>query len=722
MADVDSLLKNTEDKNWKKRRDACKELGKLDKQIGVVMDRLNYLAQNDDKDKVREEARKAYDALSKKPLEEPLISTDDDGVVEEGEMAPVDNLSKEEEDRREAEAEGKGLLVKIIETNKVKMDYYGNLKEKLPSEGVIIVQNTGSRSRISGVDLLLKNVEGITSEEGLDESNPVGLVKPGKDNAWQRTYSFDKEFEPIKVEQTYEDPETGLSPNFLGGDIKNFECKIKITNTSDVPVKDVIGKKLINTLGNVEELLLDNGEISKTNDGVEFKIAEIGPGETVEAIIKLSAALPNDVPAYKSGELNVEYTLPEFLTSGIEFGDIDGVSNVKQRVKRRQQETEPTMYDCEITFENLSEFVYDLKRFTVFQDNLDNEDKSDLLVFDWIGENASEDEREIVPGEKKTFPFEFESPEGPPSFGNYMQFSVQHELEQLTKTIVSLPEEELKFMALAITKAYIGPDGQEISEYELPSYVDTPVPTRVTVKGVGTYPLEAVRIRDQIPDGFEEPNLDGIKVYRNGIEVPADKYSTEVTTDEEGVRALQISLDHLEETEEGGFKENEELRIDYTATALRPEQREEPIYAKSVAEAWVYEAPDAIVRTESEYESLKLIVVHRRAVIDIAKQTISTEYDGMDAYEIELEADNVGTATTDIIIEDMIPDGFELIESTLSMEPEGNKLDVKTVNNGNVHGFEFKSVEPDTTARITYTVVQREANADPRLLQRIYRG
>ncbi len=69
MADIDSKLIKTGDKNWKKRRDSCKELGKLDKQIGVIMDRLNYLAQNDDKDKVREEARRAYYALSNKPLE-----------------------------------------------------------------------------------------------------------------------------------------------------------------------------------------------------------------------------------------------------------------------------------------------------------------------------------------------------------------------------------------------------------------------------------------------------------------------------------------------------------------------------------------------------------------------------------------------------------------------------------------------------------------------------
>jgi hypothetical protein len=390
---------------------------------------------------------------------------------------------------------------------------------------------------------------------------------------------------------------------------------------------------------------------------------------------------------------------------------------VKQKVRRKQREEEPGFYDCEVRFKNLSEFVYDLNKFTVYADSMDN----DVIVLDWDGSNANEDEREIVPTEEKVFEFTFESIEGAPTFGNFINFSVQHELVQKTITEITLPAEDLRFMAINIDKAFLI-DGEEVTEVKLPSYVDTPVETVVTVTGVGTFPLEGMKIYDQIPEGFAEPNLEEIKVFRDGDELVTDSYFTEMSSDDEGVRSLLVDFEHLEDTSAGAFKENDVMKVQYTTVALKPTQREEPIYAKSSAEAFVYEAPDSIVRKESELEGVSFIVEHLRAEIDIAKSTRSTLYEGVDGYRIELEAINSGTSTTKIHLQDLIPTGFKFVEDSISLQPEGETLDVISASDGAVHGWEFTNVAPRDEVVVSYMVTVDDESADPRKLLLVYKG
>ncbi|MCY3413457.1 MAG: HEAT repeat domain-containing protein [Candidatus Heimdallarchaeota archaeon] len=761
---ITKLLELSESDNKKDRKQAAMDMGELDSQFPAIMERLRDLSDNDEDRGVRKEAAKSLDRLATKPVAEAVVDDEggsedtafDDEVgdssLEAGEYDLESNLSDEEEDRIEAEATGKGLDVLIMERNFAILDYYGEVKEKLEAKGEVVVTNDGTKSRITGVDLELENVDAITSEV-LAERIHIGLVAPGKDAAWRAEYSYEKEFDPIKVEQTYVDPETNVSPNFLGGEEKSFELRIMITNTLEVPIYNIKGEKLLNKLAKIGDMVFEGGEITRGStektvtdedgnetsenfDTIEFTMEEIEAGASAEVIINISAALPDDMEAYHSYDLNVTYHVKDELTSGLEFKSIDGVSNMKQRIRRKQREEEPNMFDCEILFSNKSEFIYDMNKFQVYE----GDRGSEKLVLDWDGNEATEDEREIVPGEDIMFEFVFESEDySTPQFGNFIDFSVQHEMVKLSENLLTLPDQDLKFMALEISKVYTDAEGNEITELEVESYRETPVHNRINLKGIGTFPIEGLDICEQIPPGFEPPAEDEIKVTRNGEEVSPEDYEYELVDDDEvaGGKKMFIRFRFVlpveegeeeeddEEEESNGFKEGEEIIVNYTAIAMNPEPREDPIRALSYAEGYLNEAPDSKVRAETLIEGegvLQMVVVHKRAEVDIAKTTFAVDYNGQNAYEIELEGENNGTSVENIVIEDLIPTGFKLLEDTITMTPEGETLDEKGTDEGQVYGWAFNDVEPDVILNIKFTVVEEDPDSDTRKLFTVYKG
>ncbi|MCE7736003.1 MAG: HEAT repeat domain-containing protein [Candidatus Heimdallarchaeota archaeon] len=719
MADVADLLEQAQDADKKQRKNAVKELGNLDVQYESVMDTLRDLAANDSDKGVRKEADKSIQALSSKPLEGASITKeveiDDDSSeysLQEGEYDVDSSMDKREEDRLEMQAEGKGLMVSLQEKNYVTMDYYGEVQSTDQSSGSIVVANSGSKDRITGVDLELKNINNIQSETELSDKTNIGLLKPGMDNAWKVDYKFEAAITPIKIEQSYADPETGTSPNFASGAEQSFEAQIVVTNTTDSAIYNLKGEKTVNELASLSGSNSTKGNVNANANVIEFVIDELAAGESATVTLQLTASLPEDEPSYKSGELKVTYENKDTLGSGLDFDSVDGVSTIRQRVKRTQRETEPGFYDCQIVFQNLSEFVYDLNKFEVFAGDIESSE----LVLSWDGTAVSEDEREIVPGESVDYKFVFESPEGSPSFGEHVEFSVQHEIVKSALTQILLPVEDLKFMALDIAKAFMV-DGEEINKFEIPSYVETEIPTMLTVTGVGSYPLEGIIITDEIAAGFRGPMEDQVVLSRGSEDVPSGEYNLSVSDNE-----LRIELEHLEESPAGGFKEGDQFIIKYVQIADKLGALEEKIATKSSAEGYIYSAADARVIATTENDDLELVVLHVRDDLDIGKVVESIDYEGSDAFRISLEADNMGSSTVSLFLEDLIPNGFRFLEETLESQPEAERMDPKSHGDGTIYGLKFNNISPDSNVRASFVVIEEDSTADPRKLQAVFRG
>ncbi|OLS28751.1 MAG: hypothetical protein HeimC2_04810 [Candidatus Heimdallarchaeota archaeon LC_2] len=717
MADVAELLELAQDGNKKTRQNAVKDLGKLDAQYESVMSLLQDLSANDSEKGVRKEADKSLKSLSGKPVEGATLSKEveiddsaDEYSLKEGEYDVDSSMDKRLEDQAEMAAEGKGLMVVLKEQSFVSMNYQGEVLSTKQSKGLISVVNTGTNDRITGVDLILENISDIKSESALAEKTNIGLLKPGMDNAWNFDYEFEKPVTTIKVEQSYVDGE-GTSPNFAGGEETNFEAKIEITNTTDSTIYNVKAVKSLNELASLSGSDSTKGSINASSENVEFNIDELEVGESATLTLNLAASLPEDVPAYKAGKLKLFYENRDALSSGIKFGSVDGVSTIKQRVKRKQRETEPGFYDCQIVFQNLSEFVYDLNKFEVFAGDIESSE----LVLSWDGTSVSEDEREIVPGESVDYKFVFEFAEGVPSFGEHVEFSVQHELKQVSITEIVLPSEELKFMALGISKSFMI-EGSKVNKFEIPSYVETEIPTLLTVKGIGSYPLEGISVMDEIAPGFMAPTEDQVVVSRGEEDLSSSDYNLSISDSE-----LRIDLEHLEDTPAGGLKEGDEFVIKYVQVANKLEALEENIVTKSEAEGFIYSAPDAKVRAIAE-DDLELVVLHERDDLDIGKVVESIDHDGADGYRIRLEAENFGSSTVSVFLEDLVPNGFRFVEESLETQPEAERMDPKSHGDGTIYGLKFNDVAPDSNVSASFIVMEEDSTADPRKLQAVFRG
>ncbi len=124
VAELMTIAKDSVDKN--ERKDAVKQLSRLDYQFDSLMDLLNSVEQNDADKGVRKEAKNALKKLGTQPhkdethsdeveINDSKLDDDDDLPMEVGQYDVDSSMTDKEEDRIEAMSEGKGLRVILSE-------------------------------------------------------------------------------------------------------------------------------------------------------------------------------------------------------------------------------------------------------------------------------------------------------------------------------------------------------------------------------------------------------------------------------------------------------------------------------------------------------------------------------------------------------------------------------------------------------------------------------
>ncbi len=724
--DLTKLLQRARSSDKKERKNAASEMGDLEYKYPEALAELQRLKEDDSDRGVRKEAEKALKKLEQKPAP-PVAEVKtrggtagtafDDEIGDKslriGEFDYESSLSTEEERAIDAMHEGKGLVLEIKEKQRMVLDSLGVLKEANPIEGEVKVLNNGTKDRIFGIDLRLDNFNKLEEIEGETEfAEEIGIVDLDPNETWVKHYKFETEEEPIKVKVNYVDKETGLLPNFLGKERVLFSTEIEITNTKNEDIENLMVIKHVSKNATVEDASSSMGDVTVEDSKVKLKVDKIPSGETIKFVIDLNGSLPEGEEAYEAEQIEISYDRPQLL-SGLEFKGIDGVSNHRQSLKRQEREEEPGVYDCVVYFENKSEFPYDLNTLKVFEGDIGNQ----TLVLDWDGTQSTEEEREVQPGEKIAFEFAFEyDGEGAPTFGRIVDFTVQGHSHIYTHTELVIPPEKLKFMALAVQKTY------ELKQ--VPSYRKTSVPTLVKVIGVGTYPLEALIVKDTIPSGFEAPEKDEIQVFYNGEELK-DGYEVKgAVGDKDNITAekvLEFHFEHLEENSDiGGFKENDIIELKYPVTVVRPTKDQGILKGGVVAEGFIYANPDQKVISSVEDEIEGIQVVHERIAINVSKELIATRTSEGKGYEITLYGENYGNKAVTFTLKDLIPKGFRIVGETRE-EPPVIAEDVKTSDDGVEKLWTFENVPPQSEVKVNYTIVG-EGKYNPRDAQVLAQG
>ncbi len=704
MEDYKELLNILRDTSRHKdeRAEAALKLGDLPYVYPDVLEELEKRSRKEfeKEKKVRKAVEEAIKKLEGKPLapeSETAEGTDETAateyVYESGEVPFAEEYDIPPED----EWVDIALLAKIDETIEVSIDSEGRIKDQGSTSGQLTILNQGNRDRVWGIDLYLENNDKVHPEDNEEETLQDHIFIGDLDAQEEFEIKYKGTIENpsiIEVTQKYVDPQTDLPPNLIPGVEAKFNIIIRVTNTADHAVQNLELVKHLNEIATLQTHEATTGEISVLDDehAVSWKVEELGANEEAELILVVSVE-KEDLSPYYTGKMTLTYESQSEPQSGLKVKSLDGASNSYHEVERFEEEENPDNYKCAFVLGNLSEFNYILNKVIVYEGSLEN----GTITVDWKGENASDEEKTINPGEEFRLTWEYVSPEEP-SFGYDVDFTVKFETKYTSRIILTIPEEELEFIAISIKKDF------EVTEVQ--SYRTADVPTIITVEGLGNRPVEKLEIEDLVPEDFLPPKPEEIVVMKDGTEIPPEEYSVIIEPDDEDYthpHTVKIILEHMEEKSFGPLKAQEELVVKYPIHAVAPKADKEMYIAPAKAIADIYpplEQPISVETTEDLVA--KLVVIHQRKRFRTRKAVKGVTIDGEKRYMILISGQNEGSAPVTIQIKDIIPEGFTLVGDTYE-EPPVDKEEHTFGEAGKVITWTF-TLQPKQVFKIKYYI------------------
>ena len=606
------------------------------------------------------------------------------------------------------------LLANVVETVEITVDSEGKIKDKGEATGQLTVLNQGKRDRVWGIDLYLENNEAVHPEDDengtLDEHIFIGDLDAQE--TFEVKYKGTIENPSIiELTQKYIDPQTDLPPNLIPGVEAKFNIILRIHNTSDGPVHNIELTKNLNELAVLQTHEVTKGEITISEDNhlVTWKIEEIGPNEDAELIL-VASVTKEDLSPYYTGKVSLSYETENEPQSGLKVKSLDGASNSYHEVERFEEEENPDNYKCAFVLGNLSEFNYVLNRVVVYEGSLEN----DTITVEWKTEEADEEEKTINPGEEFRLTWDYPSPEEP-TFGYDVDFTVKYETKYQSRVIITVPEEELEFIAISIKKDY------EITEVQ--SYRAADIPEIITVEGLGNRAVEKLEIEDNVPEDFLPPKPGEVIVLKNNEEIPPEDYVVTIEPEDEDYEhphTVKVLLENMNEKSFGPLKAQEQIVVKYPIHAVKPRAEKEMYVAPAKAIADIYPPLEQPITVETTEDLVaKLVVVHKRKRFRTRKAVKGVTVNGEKQYMILISGQNEGSALITIQIKDMIPEGFSLVGDTFE-EPAVDKEEHSFGEGGTAITWTF-TLQPGEIFKIKYHI-KGEGVYNPKKAQAIIKA
>ena len=619
-----------------------------------------------------------------------------------------------------------GLKVEMFEETTVAANATGDEISRSEGSGKLAVSNAGEKDRIWSIDMFLENLDSVLeSNPELTDHVVIGELAPG--DAWVSEYKFKTEKPKLLVKQEFLDEETNETPVFVKGEETRFIYRLTIKNDSDAILEDILINKELTSGTNVVSRNANGGDTSVEEGLLKWNVPKMEPGEELYLECTFTVTL-EDVNYYETGKLDVTYRVNGSLESGIGFKDIDGLSNNFMAIYKEEREDEPDVWDVKLIVKNRSEFDLLLKHIVVMEVKPDGSEET-LAEIDYSEKSIEErllhpnEENQIDCGVVKTAEeidletlFESETGEvgGEPAIKFKADFSILHDLELASQTNMELASEKLLYMAIRASKEY--------STTSIPSYRKTLIHTTLMAENTGSRDLEIVTVKEKIPADFLPPPVNKIKVYRNDVEIPNELISITVEPEDNDPKSdheLVITIDNIQETEEGPLKEGEIIKVEYPLLAYSPRPDVGQYIVESIVEGNVHPPLKPVVATIEE--PIPIEVVHLRRKVLVGKEVSAREVAELNEYRIIIRGQNMGNAPlTDVEILDIIPTGFVLHGETEEVPAVEMERHAETPE-GVILRWQFDKLEPGQEFTITYTI-RGEGEYNPRDVQTFVKG
>ena len=596
----------------------------------------------------------------------------------------------------------KGLLalVKIIEEVKAEQDHYANL-ESIAFKGNLNVENPSTQDRLWDIDITLKGIEGTNLKSSAIKIQELGITED--DNVDSREFKIkgeasnnllvkefintlpnaddilninDMESELIKLqdqsaeaeeleEEEDEDDEEG-DGGVEASSLESYGISIEkeTTVTFAIALRNMFEK----SISNVEVVKSITDEFSRpviqdTSVGVAniegsqivWKIDQLEPETTV--ICKFTCdILVSTIDPIKTGIIEVSYVAASSYSKGLGIDKFDAYTSNRFYLDIIERDEEPGVWDCNLVFENTSEFIVDLFNADVYAPD----DEGTKLI-------------DIDPGDVPRLPagaewqsikwvYEFDDY---PSFRKLLEFRVVPDFQTQVNGAISISDVELSIASMTGELAYTITETAEptIKEIEamliqVPTFKESDVIAVHKLVNNGSAPLNEIVVQQQFfTEQFQAPNADEIKILWDDSEIEVDSSAVSVEGD-----VFKIELSDLKDSSTGMFEPESKLEIQYPIHCINPAQD-----ARFEAEV-IYLANTYPISSEIEIKPDVPVISsqHYRRKFRISKAIKALSELG--EYQIILSIENIGEMPLqNINLLDKVPDNFEY--SNLSTKP-----------------------------------------------------
>ncbi|MFO8020767.1 MAG: hypothetical protein R6U96_19245 [Promethearchaeia archaeon] len=470
---------------------------------------------------------------------------------------------------------------------------------------------------------------------------------------------------------------------------KTITFVIAMKNLFDTPLQNIeVTKQITDQFQNISILDVPVGMADENGELITWSIEELEPDKTV--MLKFTAdILTSYIDSINTGKIEVTYEGISSFAEGLKVDKFDAYTRNKFYVETLERDEEPGVWDCQLTFENTSDFIVQLLNADVY----DPENMSEKLV-------------DIDPHDVQPLPrgahwtskgWTYESQKYP-SFKRILEFRVMPDFETFVNGALSIDDTKLEIASIKGRVLYsldelADATEEEEAEYLLsvPTFEEKDIYASLKIINDGSAPLNEIKVtQNNFSEVFKapDPSKDEIRLFWDGDEIQVEEDAIAI----EG-NTLQFTLEDLKDSDMGMFESDSELELQYPIHCSKP-KRDDRFASDIMFTGNTYPVSETL-----EYipDVPEVEAVHLRRKFRIGKEVIPVGKLGK--YRIELTAENRGNmALSGLVLMDKVPDSFEYTNE--SEEPE-----IVDEVEGDILKWPLDSLEEGETVRITYEII-----------------
>ena len=388
--------------------------------------------------------------------------------------------------------ENKGkIILDVTETEVTELDDKNNVNS-IEGTGMLKVINQSEEHRLWNLNLKCDKISEAVSTT-LNEASAKESLEPK--NSWDFDYKLISMKEPIlKLTETFDTSknEGGVNNNFV---LKAPDASIitfVLENKTSKSIQKIVLKKQLPaylkglTVGKCSSGSPDLNLDEKT---IAWSIPSIPAGE--DASLEIEGRCEIDDSAVKSGNaVDITYESDMNTRSGVE-PSIEALTDTMTGVDQEEDDSKPGWWNCEIEFENESDFEVTVKKLTVSQKEAGVENSIVHITPSDI----------VAAGATWTNKFSVESP-SVPTIAQTLDFTANYAVPtRIIGTIHQIPK---TFNVLETSLAKV------IDPATVKANANTDMKITNTLINEGTASIDTMVLSDVIPKDFEAPSYDQI--------------------------------------------------------------------------------------------------------------------------------------------------------------------------------------------------------------------